>query len=92
MKVVNDQVKARNYDLVFDKSGQSLNSRVPVLVYARENMDFSESVITKLNANRPPPVASPAAAQGQKSTQPVGTNTPATTTKPGGLPSRAKKP
>lgn len=92
MKVVNDQVKTQNYDLVFDKSGQSLNSGVPVLVYARENMDFSESVITKLNANRPPPAASPAAAQGQKSTPPAGTNAPAVTTKPGGFPSPAKKP
>jgi outer membrane protein len=92
MKVVNDQVKTQSYDLVFDKSGQSLNSGVPVLVYARENMDFSESVITKLNANRPPPSASPAAAQGQKSTTPTGTNAPAVTTKPGGFPSPAKKP
>jgi outer membrane protein len=92
MKVVNDQVKTQNYDLVFDKSGQSLNSGVPVLVFARENMDFSESVITKLNANRPPAAASPAAAQGQKSTPPTGANAPAITTKPGGFPSPAKKP
>jgi Skp family chaperone for outer membrane proteins len=88
MKVVNEQVKAANYDLVFDKSGQSLNSGVPVLVFAQENMDFSESVITKLNANRPAGTSSPAAAQGQKG-QSTG---PAITTKPGGFPSPIKKP
>jgi len=93
MKVVNEQVKAANYDLVFDKSGQSLNSGVPVLIFARENMDFSESVITKLNANRPPVTSSPAAAQGQKPqlTQPEKSG-PAITTKPGGFPSPNKKP
>src|SRR5215469_14755230 len=93
MKVVNEQVKAANYDMVFDKSGQSLNSGVPVLIFARENMDFSESVITKLNANRPPVTSSPAAAQGQKPqlTQPEKSG-PAITTKPGGFPSPNKKP
>ena len=85
MRVVNDQVKAQSFDLVFDKSGQSLNFGVPVLVYSREAMDFSESVISKLNANRP--ASTPSAAQ--RSAQPSGTNTPATTTKPGGFPSPA---
>ena len=91
MRVVNDQVRAQNFDLVFDKSGQSLNFGVPVLVYSREATDFSESVISKLNANRPAP--SPASAQ-RPSAHPSGTNTPATTTKPGGFPSPAapKKP
>ena len=93
MRVVNEQVKAANYDLVFDKSGQSLNSGVPVLIFARENMDFSESVITKLNANRPAVTSSPAAAQGQKPqlTQPEKSG-PAITTKPGGFPSPNRKP
>ena len=31
MKVVDDQVKAQNYDIVFDKSGFSANNIVPVL-------------------------------------------------------------
>jgi outer membrane protein len=84
MRVVNEQVKAQNFDLVFDKSGQSLNFGVPVLVYSREAMDFSESVITKLNANRPPPSARPD--RSGSAAQPSGTNTPATTTKPGGFP------
>jgi outer membrane protein len=89
MKIVNEQVKTQNFDMVFDRSGQSLNSGVPVLVYSRENFDFSDSVITKLNSNRPPASASPAA---QRSNQPTSTNTPATTTKPGGFPSPGKRP
>jgi outer membrane protein len=80
MKIVNDQVKAQNYDLVFDKSGFSANNVVPVLLYAKDNYDFSDSIIAKLNANRP---ATPTAPLAQKSAAPSSTNTPATTTKPG---------
>src|SRR6201987_4924598 len=80
MKVVNDQVRAQNYDLVFDRSGFSANNIVPVLLYSRDNYDFSDSVITKLNANRP--AATPTAPLAQK---PAGsTNTPATTVRPAG--------
>jgi outer membrane protein len=78
MKVVNDQVKASNYDIVFDRSGFSANNIVPVLLYSRDNYDFSDSVITKLNASRPlespAPTAKPATSG----------NTPATTVKPAG--------
>jgi outer membrane protein len=78
MKVVNDQVKAQNYDIVFDRSGFSANNIVPVLLYSRDNYDFSDSVITKLNSNRP--VEAPTA-----SAKPAtSTNTPATTVKPAG--------
>jgi outer membrane protein len=52
MKVVNEQVKAANYDMVFDRSGFSANNVVPVLLYARDSYDFSDSVISKLNAGR----------------------------------------
>jgi outer membrane protein len=80
MKVVDDQVKAQNYDIVFDRSGFSANNIVPILLYAKESYDFSDSVITKLNANRPLGTASPAA--GQKAA--TSANTPATTVKPAG--------
>jgi outer membrane protein len=53
MVVVNDQVKTINYDLVFDKSGFSSNNIVPVVLYARDSYDFSDSIVTKLNAGRP---------------------------------------
>ena len=46
--IVNDRVKAGNMDLVFDKSGMSLNG-VPLLMYARDNYDFTNDVIATLN-------------------------------------------
>ena len=52
MKVINDKVKSDNYDLVIDKSGQSLNG-VQIVLHSRENMDFSDDVITSLNKSRP---------------------------------------
>jgi hypothetical protein len=73
--------------LVFDKSGQSVALGVPVLVFARGDIDFSDSVIAKLNANRP--AAAPSAKAG---TSPSASNTPAINTKPGGFPSPTKKP
>src|SRR6187551_1244092 len=36
--IVMDKVKANNYDLVFDKSGMSLNG-VPILMFSRDNVD-----------------------------------------------------
>src|SRR6201984_294795 len=79
MRVVNEQVKAQNYDVVFDRSGFSANNIVPVLLYSKENYDFSESVITKLNSSSP--AANPVPSQ---KTGPASANTPATTVKPAG--------
>jgi outer membrane protein len=46
--VVMDKVKQNNLDLVFDKSGNSLNG-VPVLMYSRDSVDFTNDVIAVLN-------------------------------------------
>ena len=46
--VVMDKVKANNMDLVFDKSGMSLNG-VPVLMYSRDTTDFTTDIISVLN-------------------------------------------
>lgn len=46
--VVMDRVKAQNLDLVFDKSGMSLNG-VPLLMYSRDNVEFTNDIITALN-------------------------------------------
>src|SRR5213080_2821879 len=46
--VVMEKVKANNLDLVFDKSGMSLNG-VPVLMYAPDNVDFTNDVVAALN-------------------------------------------
>ena len=46
--VVMEKVKANNLDLVFDKSGMSING-VPFLLYAPENVDFTNDIIGVLN-------------------------------------------
>src|SRR5689334_19988212 len=46
--VVMEKVKSNNLDFVFDKSGMSLNG-VPLMMYAKENVDFTNDVITVLN-------------------------------------------
>jgi outer membrane protein len=46
--VVMEKVKSDNMDLVFDKSGLSLNG-VPTLIFARDNMDFTNDLIATLN-------------------------------------------
>jgi outer membrane protein len=50
-KIVNERVKADNYDLVFDKSGMSLNG-VPVVMWAKDAYDFTDAVVTGLNKNK----------------------------------------
>ncbi len=47
-EVVTEKVKSGNLDLVFDKSGNSLNG-VPVVMYSRDSVDFTNDVITVLN-------------------------------------------
>jgi outer membrane protein len=46
--VVMDKVKTSSLDLVFDKSGMSLNG-VPLVMYSRDNYDFTNDVVTVLN-------------------------------------------
>jgi outer membrane protein len=48
MDVVNDRVKTMNMDLVFDKSGLSVNG-VPSLLYSRDSYDFTNDVVAALN-------------------------------------------
>jgi outer membrane protein len=46
--VVMDKVKTNNLDLVFDKSGMSLNG-VPILMFSRDNVEFTNDIIAVLN-------------------------------------------
>jgi outer membrane protein len=46
--IMMERVKTSNYDLVFDKSGLSMNG-VPLLMYSRDSTDFTTDVITALN-------------------------------------------
>lgn len=50
-KIVADKVKAENFQVVFDKSGPSLNG-VPVVLYARDEYEFTNDVVTALNKNK----------------------------------------
>ena len=45
--IMMERVKANNYDLVFDKSGPSMNG-VPVVMYSKDSADFTTDVITAL--------------------------------------------
>ena len=51
-KLVLDRVKTENYDLVMDRSGLSLNG-VPILIFAKEGLDFSDDIVVELNKNKP---------------------------------------
>src|SRR3954452_25331449 len=46
--IVTERVKANNLDLVLDKSGPSLNG-VPLVMYAKDNWDFTNDVISTVN-------------------------------------------
>ena len=50
-KVVSDKVKAENFQLVLDKSGPRLNG-VPVVLFAKDEYDFTPEVISALNKNK----------------------------------------
>jgi outer membrane protein len=67
-EIVLERVRANGMDMVFDKSGLSTNY-VPLVLYSKDNADFTTEVITALNkkaAAAPPPKpatsAAPAAA------------------------------
>ena len=46
--VVMEKVKTNNMDLVFDKSGMSING-VSFLLYSHDNIDFTNDIIAVLN-------------------------------------------
>lgn len=47
-KIVQERVKTESYDIVLDKSGSSLNG-VPIVLFANDSLDFSDTVIAELN-------------------------------------------
>ncbi len=81
--IVMDRVKSNNMDLVLDKSGPSMNG-IPILLYSRDNVDFTSDVITALNkASRSAsttttekPATSPASATTSPSASPAKTTKP----------------
>jgi outer membrane protein len=51
-KLVKDKVNTEGFNIVLDRSGNSLNG-VPVVVYANDNLDFSDDIIKALNKSKP---------------------------------------
>jgi Skp family chaperone for outer membrane proteins len=49
--VVSAKIKAAGYDLVLDKSGQSLNA-VGLVVFSKDAMDFTADVVAEINASK----------------------------------------
>jgi len=59
MKVVNDKVKGSAFDLVLDKSGASMG-QIPIVLYSRTDLDFSNEIIASLNKAAPKPASAAA--------------------------------
>lgn len=59
MKVVNERAQAGGYDVVFDKSGSSMDG-VRALLASRADMDFTEDVVAVVNKNQASEPAPPA--------------------------------
>jgi outer membrane protein len=51
-KLVKDKVNTEGYNIVLDRSGNSLNG-VPIVVFANDNLDFSDDIIKALNKSKP---------------------------------------
>ncbi|MFV1994206.1 MAG: OmpH family outer membrane protein [Verrucomicrobiales bacterium] len=58
--IVEANSKEQGYDLVFDKSGLSMNA-VPFLLHSKDAVDFSNEIIAELNKDAPAASAAPAA-------------------------------
>jgi outer membrane protein len=83
--VIMERVKTNGYDLVFDKSGPSMNG-VNIVLHSKDSFDFTTDVITALNkkpatTTTEKPATSPATAPA--------TTTTTTTTSPAASPKRS---
>src|SRR4051812_41680507 len=77
--VIMDRVKSSGYDLVFDKSGPSMNG-VNVVIHSKDNMDFTTDIITALN-KKPVTTTTEKPATSPASTTTTSTAPPATSPK-----------
>jgi outer membrane protein len=80
-EVIMERVKTQNYDMVFDKSGQSMNG-VNIVMHSKDNMDFTTDIITALNKR-------PATTTTEK---PATTTTEKPATSPASAPAAATSP
>jgi outer membrane protein len=67
--VVMERVKSQNLDLVFDKSGMSLNG-VPLLLFSHDSVDFTTDIVTALNKPGRVSTTAPSATPPAKPTKP----------------------
>jgi len=82
--IVLERVKTMGLDLVFDKSGPSMNG-VPVLMYSKDSADFTTEVITALNKAS---ATKPATTTEKPATSPATTTTTTTTISPAASPKK----
>jgi outer membrane protein len=68
--IVLERVKTNGMDLVLDKSGLSTNY-VPVVLYAKDNTDFTTEIITALNKKAPSAPEKPATTTTAPATSPA---------------------
>jgi outer membrane protein len=86
--VVMEKVKSNSLDFVFDKSGMSLNG-VPLLMYAKDNVDFTNDVITVLNK---PGRSTSSTSVEKPATSSTNAEKPATSTAAAASPAKAASP
>ena len=77
--IIMERVKTSGYDLVFDKSGPSMNG-VEVLLYSKDNTDFTSDIITSLN-KKPATTTTEKPATEKTSSSPAASTAPATSPK-----------
>src|SRR5438270_494009 len=77
--VIMERVKTSNYDLVFDKSGPSMNG-VNIVLHSKDSFDFTTDIITALN-KKPVTTTTEKPATTPASTTTTTTTSPATTPK-----------
>jgi outer membrane protein len=77
--VIMERVKSNGYDMVFDKSGQSMNG-VNVVMHSKDSMDFTTDVITALN-KKPVTTEKPATTTTEKPASTAAASAPATSPK-----------
>jgi len=61
--VIEKEARDAGYQLVLDKSGNTLNG-VPSVVFSQDSMEITDDIVKILNKNQPPPSAKPADTKG----------------------------
>ena len=63
--VVANEARIQGYQLVLDKSGNTLNG-VPPIVFSQDNLDITENIVKILNKNQPKTTEAPKPAEKKK--------------------------